>query len=57
MTVDQPSVCGQREYREWKYQKMSEVGGLVYRFCGVQSITIMYNLSVALCSSTQHPVN
>ena len=27
----------QWEYREWKYQKMSEVGGLAYRFSGVQS--------------------
>ena len=37
MTFDQASVCVQREYREWKYQKMSEVGGLAYRFSGVQS--------------------
>ena len=37
MTFDQVSVCVQRKYREWKYQKMSEVGGLVFRFPGVQS--------------------
>ena len=37
MTFDQASVCVQWEYREWKYQKMSEVGGLAYRFSGVQS--------------------
>ena len=36
MTFDQASVCVQWEYREWKYQKMSEVGGLAYRFSGVQ---------------------
>ena len=36
-TFDQASVCLQWEYREWKYQKMSEVGGLAYRFSGVQS--------------------
>ena len=35
MTFDQASVYVQREYREWKYQKMSEVGGLAYRFSGV----------------------
>ena len=40
---DLPSECGcaQWEYREWKYQKMSEVGGLAYtksyRFSGGQS--------------------
>ena len=36
---DLPSECGcaQWEYREWKYQKMSEVGGLADRFSGVQS--------------------
>ena len=37
----QVSVCAQWEYREWKYQKMSEVGGLAYtksyRFSGGQS--------------------
>ena len=37
MTFDQASVCVQREYWEWKYQKMSEVGWLAYRFSGVQS--------------------
>ena len=37
MTFDQASVCIQWECREWKYQKMSEVGGLAYRFSGVQS--------------------
>ena len=37
MTFDQASVCVQWEHREWKYQKMSEVGGLAYRFSGVQS--------------------
>ena len=37
MTFDQASVCVQWEYREWKYQKMSEVGGLANRFSGVQS--------------------
>ena len=37
MTFDQANVCVQWEYREWKYQKMSEVGGLAYRFSGVQS--------------------
>ena len=37
MTFDQASVCVQREYREWKYQKMSEDDGLAYRFSGVQS--------------------
>ena len=31
-----PDVCVQWEYREWKYQKMSEVGGLAYRFSGVE---------------------
>ena len=31
------SVCVQWEYREWKYQKMSQVVGLAYRFSGVQS--------------------
>ena len=36
-TFDQASVCVQSEYREWKYQKMSEVGGLAYRFSGFQS--------------------
>ena len=35
MTFDPASVCVQWEYREWKYQKMSEVGGLAYRFSGV----------------------
>ena len=28
MTFDQASVCVQWKYREWKYQKMSEVGPL-----------------------------
>ena len=39
MTFDQASVCVQWEYREWKYRKMSEAGGLAYsyRFSGVQS--------------------
>ena len=37
MTFDQASVCVQREYREWKYQKKSENGWLAYRFSGVQS--------------------
>ena len=37
MTFEQASVCVQWEYREWKYQKMSEVGTLVYRFSVVQS--------------------
>ena len=37
MTFDQASVCVQREYREWKYQKMSEAGRLAYRFSEVQS--------------------
>ena len=37
MTFDPASVCVQRKNREWKYQEMSEVGGLVYRFSGVQS--------------------
>ena len=37
MTFDQASVCVQWKYREWKYQKMSEVGRLAYRFSGVQS--------------------
>ena len=37
MTFDQASVCVQWEYRECKYQKMSEVSGLAYRFSGVQS--------------------
>ena len=37
MTFGQASVCVLREYREWKYQKMSEVGGLAYRFSGFQS--------------------
>ena len=37
MTFDQARVCIQWEYREWKYQKMSEVGGLASRFSGVQS--------------------
>ena len=36
-TFDQASVCVRWEYGEWKYQKMSEVGGLDYRFSGVQS--------------------
>ena len=39
LTFVQASVCGQWEYREWKYQKMSEVGGLAHRFSGVQSIS------------------
>ena len=30
MTFDQASVCVKREPSEWKYQKMSEVGGLAY---------------------------
>ena len=37
MTFDQVSVCVLWEYREWKYQKMSEVGRLAYGFSGVQS--------------------
>ena len=37
MTFDQASVCVQWECREWKHKKMSEVGGLAYRFSGVQS--------------------
>ena len=37
IAYDQTSVCVQWEYREWKYQKMNEVGGLAYRFSGVQS--------------------
>ena len=37
MTFDQASACVQWEYREWKYRKMSEVGGLAYRLSGVQS--------------------
>ena len=37
IAYDQTSVCVQWEYREWKYQKMSEVGGLAYRFSGVQT--------------------
>ena len=37
MIFDQVSECVQWEYREWKYRKMSEVGGLAYRFSGVQS--------------------
>ena len=36
MTFDHASVCEQWEYREWKYQKMSEVGGLAYTVSGVQ---------------------
>ena len=32
MTFDQASVCVQRECREWKCQKMSEVDVLAYRF-------------------------
>ena len=32
MTFDQARVCVQWKYREWKYQKMSDVGGLTYRF-------------------------
>ena len=30
MIFDKASVCIQWEYREWKYQKMSEVCGLAY---------------------------
>ena len=37
MIFDRACVCVQWEYREWKYRKMSEVGGLAYRFSGVQS--------------------
>ena len=37
MIFERASVRVQWEYREWKYQKMSEVGGLAYRFSGVQS--------------------
>ena len=37
MTFDEASVCVQWKYREWKYQKINEVGGLAYRFSGVQS--------------------
>ena len=37
MTADQASRSVQREHREWKYKKMSEVGGLTYRFSGVHS--------------------
>ena len=36
-TFDPASVCVQRECREWKYQKMSEVDGFARRFSGVQS--------------------
>ena len=35
MTFDQAIVCVQWEYRDLKYPKMSEVGGLAYRFSGV----------------------
>ena len=37
MTFDQTIVCVQREYRELKYQNMSEVGGFAFRFSGVRS--------------------
>ena len=37
MTFNQANVYIQWEYRRWKYQKMSEAGGLAYRFSGVQS--------------------
>ena len=37
MTFDQASVCVQWEYRDWKYQKISEVGRLAYRFLVLQS--------------------
>ena len=37
MTFDQANVRVQWEYRGLKYKKKSEVGGLAYRFSGVQS--------------------
>ena len=39
MTAESASVCAQRENREWKYQKMSVVGGLAGRFSGLESST------------------
>ena len=36
MNFDQASVFVQREDRQWEYQRLSVVGGLAYRFSGVQ---------------------
>ena len=48
-TFDQASVFVQLEYRELKYRKMSEVGGLAYRFSGVQSSWGNYDREKRVC--------
>ena len=43
-------MCVQWGYREWKYQKMSEVCGLAYRFSGVQSSWGNYDREKRVCA-------
>ena len=55
MTFDQASVCVQWKYREWKYQKMSEVGPLTVVLPQIFfSLTTLFSYLVFFCLFHSH---